>query len=185
MNARFELVVVTSADGFIGRTPGQAPQTWASAEEQEIFFTHVAAADWAIMGRGTHKAADRPDRRRIILSSQLGTVAPGRWRRPTQLWLDPHGVSPRALPDLVAGTAPLRKGLILGGTRVHDWFHDHGAIDRVYLMIEPVRFGGGLPVFSSQTAGDPVAAFAERGYRTVEETTLNAAGTRYLTMERA
>ena len=59
----FTLTVVTSADGYIARAPDDPPQNWASAEEQALFFADVEAADWAIMGRHTHEAADRPDRR--------------------------------------------------------------------------------------------------------------------------
>lgn len=185
MTARFQLAVVTSADGFIARAPGEPPQAWASAEEQDIFFAHVEAADWAIMGRGTHEAADRPDRHRVILSVTQGAPAPGLWRRPTQLWLDPDALAPGALPALVGNVAPLTTGLILGGTLVHDWFLTHGAIDRVFLTVEPVRFGTGLPVFSGQQAQHPVEIFSSRGFVVAAEETLNTAGTRYLTLERA
>ncbi|MEM9250186.1 MAG: hypothetical protein AAGB05_16015, partial [Pseudomonadota bacterium] len=46
---RLKLVVVASLDGFIARGPGHPPSDWASAEEQELFFAEVDAADWTIM----------------------------------------------------------------------------------------------------------------------------------------
>lgn len=172
----FTLTVVTSRDGFIARAGDHAPQSWASPEEQALFFRDVEAADWAVMGRRTHEAADRPDRRRIVFS----TSAPEpHWRRPTQLWLDPAGLGPDDLPALVAPVHPLRHGAILGGTAVHDWFHRAGRIDRVQLTVEPVSFGAGLTVFSGE-AGPAEEVLARLGYRLAEERVLNPAGTRLL-----
>jgi len=178
--ARFTLTIVTSRDGYIARAFDHAPQAWASPEEQVLFFSGVEAADWAIMGRNTHEAADRPDRRRIVFSSSRRG-----WIRPTQLWIDPEEHRPEDLAGLVSHVHPLRDGLILGGTRVHDWFHRHGAIDRIHLTIEPVDFGGGLPIFPGQTLRDPVAVFRQAGYRIVAERLLNEQGTRFLDLEPA
>ncbi|NNE87095.1 MAG: hypothetical protein HKN27_03385 [Silicimonas sp.] len=171
----FTLTVATSRDGFISRTTNEPPQDWASAEEQELFFRDVEAADWAIMGRNTHQAADKPHRRRIIFSSKVSG-----WQRPTQLWLDPAGLTECDLAGAVADVYRMEKVLILGGTRVHDWFLAHRAIHKVHLTIEPVTFGQGLPVFSAQTSNDPAAVFRQAGFEVSSETVLNGAGTRYL-----
>lgn len=174
---RFTLTVVTTDDGFIARHPGDAPHLWASPEEQALFFADVEAADWGVMGRGTHAAADRPDRRRIVFSGRAG---PGDWRRPTQLWLDPAELTPGDLAGLVAPVRPLEQGIILGGTRVHDWFLAHGAIDRVHLTVEPVSFGAGLPLFTGH--GGPAERVLETlGFRPEAERRLNAGGTRLVT----
>jgi len=82
----FTLLVVASADGLIGRHPGHSPADWASAEEQALFLSAVDAADWSVMGRGTHETAFRPQRRRIVFSRSA--PAP-QWRAPAHLWLDP------------------------------------------------------------------------------------------------
>lgn len=171
----FTLTVATSADGFISRSTDEPPQAWASAEEQTLFFRDVEAADWAVMGRNTHDAADRPNRRRIIFS----TTKSG-WHRPTQLWLNPDHVMPRDLADMVTHVYPLKQGLILGGTRVHDWFLTHNAIDRVHLTVEPVLFGDGLGIFTNQQHRDPIAEFTSRGFQVESDVALNAQGTRYL-----
>lgn len=171
---QFTLTVATSSDGFISRSTDEPPQAWASAEEQALFFRDVEAADWAIMGRNTHLAADKPTRRRVVFSTHVTG-----WQRPSQLWLDPGDLTPRDLPALVGDVHPLEKGLILGGTRVHDWFLHHRAIDRVHLTIEPVRFGDGLPVFSEQLSEDPIEIFVQAGFAVQSDVALNAAGTRY------
>ncbi len=169
----FCLTVVSSADGFIARDSKDAPQTWACAEEQRLFFADVNAADWAIMGRNTHEAADKPERHRIVFSrTQSG------WQRPTQLWLDPADMTPVDLVGAVGEIRPLLAGLILGGTTVHDWFLSHDAIDRVHLTIEPVTFGTGLPMFSAHS-GAPGAVLSAAGFRKVQDDPLNEAGSRY------
>ena len=178
MHPHFTLTVVASADGFIARHPGDAPHLWASPEEQVLFFADVEAADWGVMGRGTHEAADRPDRRRVVFSSKGGG-----WRRPTQLWLDPADLTPVDLAALVADVRPLERGIVLGGTRVHDWFLERAAIDRVHLTVEPVHFGTGLPIFTGQEGDDPIAVFGAAGFASVHERALNATGTRFLVLE--
>ncbi len=174
---QFTLAVVASRDGFIARAPDHPPQAWASAEEQDLFFAQVEAADWAIMGRHTHLAADKPDRRRIIFSTRTAG-----WQRPTQLWLDPTLLTPADLAPLVSDFHPLQTGLILGGTTVHDWFHAYAAIDLVKLTIEPVTFGTGLPIFSDQRQSDPLAVFQTRGYHVQDDRALNPQGTRLITL---
>ncbi|ROU03309.1 dihydrofolate reductase family protein [Histidinibacterium lentulum] len=175
MRPRFTLVVVTSRDGFIGRTPTESPHTWASPEEQRLFLSEVAAADWAVMGRRTHEAADRPDRRRIVFSGAAGA---GDWRRPGQLWLDPATLAPADLEALVSDVHPLKAGLILGGTRVHDWFLAHDAIDEVHLTVEPLTFDTGLPLFGAHR-GDPRSLLPALGFTSTGETPLNPGGTAY------
>ena len=170
----FTLTVATSSDGFIARATDDAPQSWASPEEQSLFFRDVEAADWAIMGKNTHLAADKPDRRRVIFSSKTNG-----WQRGSQFWCDPADMQPSDLAAKVHGVHPLRNGLILGGTRVHDWFLTKNAIHRVNLTIEPVTFVKGLPVFSDQSGTDPLGIFTERGFRVLSQSTLNAGGTEY------
>ena len=171
----FTLTVATSTDGFISRSTDEPPQVWASDEEQDLFLRDVEAADWSIMGRNTHEAAERPDRYRIVFSKKKSG-----WLRPNQLWIDPADLSPKELAERVAHIRPLSDGLILGGTRVHDWFLKHRAIHKVHLTIEPILFGSGLGVFSNQSETDPLEVFENRGFFVQSETRLNVNGTRYL-----
>lgn len=176
MRATFTLLVVCTADGFIARHPGHNPVEWASPEEQELFLSAVDGSDWGIMGRGTHEAADKPHRRRIVFSS---AAARPEWRRPGQVWIDPAGLSPDDLPAIVARVRPMREGLVLGGTNVHDWFLRAGRIDRVSLTVEPVEFGTGLPLFSDAT-GPADEVLKRLGFRRRRSRALNDTGTRLI-----
>lgn len=173
--ARFVLMAVTSLDGFMARAVGEPPSAWQSPEEMEMFANAVAAADWCVMGRDTHEAAPRTDRRRVIFSRAGGA---GDWRAPNQLWVDPATTTPDGLALLVGGVRPMREALILGGRGVHAWFLEHGRIDEVRLSVEPVMFGEGVPVFEGDGAQDPVEIFRQRGFQARGETRLNRAGLR-------
>jgi len=133
------------------------------------------------MGRGTHEAAPRPDRRRVVFSTAAeGGMA---WRAVNHLWVDPARA---ALDDVLAEletVRPPRDLGILGGSRVHDWFHGRGLIDQVALSIEPVRFGAGLPIFTDQTERDPLETFVSRGYAVRAASRLNDAGTVFVRLE--
>jgi dihydrofolate reductase len=177
--ARYSLVVVASSDGFIARTAGHAPADWQSPEEQAFFLKTVAAADWSVLGRTTHEAAFRTDRRRIVFSH---SAPKPEWRSPTHLWLDPATISVDDLAALVAPVWPMGIGLVLGGADVAAWFLERGRIDEVLLSIEPVRFGTGLPIFPGDGAGDPVDLVRRRGFEVRSERALNAGGTRLVTL---
>ncbi len=177
---RFTLLVVATADGFIARAPGHTPAGWASGEEQTLFMDAVDAADWGVLGRTTHEAAFRPNRRRIVFSRAVETPV---WREQMHLWVNPETLNPADLAALVAERRPMREALILGGALVHDWFHGHGRVDSVALTIEPIRFGAGLPIFGDQIAQDPVEAFLEKGYALRGEQRLNRIGTRLLALD--
>lgn len=175
----FTLTVAATEDGFIARAPGHPPSDWCSPEEQALFFEDVEAADWSVMGRGTHEAAPRAKRRRIVFSSKIAG-----WQTECQFWCDPNEVSIEDLAQEVAKVHVFRRGLILGGTRVHDWFRDRDAIDRVHLTIEPVTWGAGLPIFTGAEGCDPLDVFARLGFDKIEERRLNADGTMWYHLER-
>ncbi|MCB2010589.1 MAG: dihydrofolate reductase family protein [Geminicoccaceae bacterium] len=178
---RFELLVVASADGFIGRRSGHNPSSWASPEEQHHFLASVDRADWSFMGRRTDEEAPREDRRRVIFSTSASGLD---WCSPTRLRVDPRSTGIEAMIEAIGTRHPARNCLVLGGTRVHDWFLARALIDRVVLTIEPVRFGSGMPIVSN-IGGEPDAVMRRLGFRRTDSRKLNAGGTRLETFEPA
>ena len=176
----FTLTAVVSADGFIARRAGEHPAGWASAEEQARFLAAVSGYDWAFMGRTTHQTAFRTDRRRVVFSR---TAQGLEWREKTHLWVNPDRVAWAEILAALTPVRPPRRCIVLGGAAVHDWFFARDLIDRIELTVEPLRFGGGLPLLAGQS-GDVVAELARRGFSAVDEERLNAQGTRLLTLAR-
>jgi dihydrofolate reductase len=180
MPTTFTLTAVVSADGFIGRRPGEHPGSWASAEEQARFLAEVPGYDWAFMGRTTHETAFREDRRRVVFSRTARGLD---WRHESHLWVDPDEVPLSEILAALEPVRPPRRCIVLGGAAVHDWFLERDLIDRIELTIEPLRFGSGLPLLTGQS-GDPVAALAARGFAVLDEQQLNMQGTRLLLLTR-
>ncbi len=135
------LLAVTSLDGYIAKHSGHAPATWASPEEQDHFLTRMDQMDWSVMGRVTHEAAFRPNRKRVVFST---LPEKPEWRTENHLWLNPDGNIQDTVMDQFVGASSVA---LLGGTRVHDWFLERNLIDVIELSVEPVVFGAGLPLF--------------------------------------
>jgi dihydrofolate reductase len=176
----FTLTAVVSADGFIARRAGEHPGSWASAEEQARFLAEVARHDWAFMGRITHETALRQDRRRVVFSRGATGLD---WRTARHLWVDPAKVALDAILAALDPVWPPRRCIVLGGTTVHDWFLEHGLIDRIELTIEPLGFGTGLPLLSGQP-DDLTAELVRRGFMLTLRQDLNPQGTRLLVLTR-
>lgn len=178
---QFELVVVTSMDGYIARFSGEAISLWTSPEEQARFRGCFAKIDWSFMGRVTHNQVFNPDRRRVIFSH---ASAIPEWRHVNHLWLDPDKIALDEMLALIGARHPARRNLILGGTGVHDWFWHAGLIDSVQLAIEPVEFGGGVELFSGQGGTPPLDMFRDRGFRLLSSDQLNVGGSVWHTLSR-
>jgi dihydrofolate reductase len=165
-------LAVASADGFIARHVGHSPAEWASGEEQRRFLDIMARLDWAFMGRHTHEAAYRPDRRRVIFSRAADGMA---WQGPNHLVVNPERVP---LEDILTAVRPRGPCGILGGAAVYGYFLDRNRVDRIDLTIEPVLFGSGLPLLPATSWGDVPAFLLSRGFTaTGIAQRLNADGT--------
>jgi dihydrofolate reductase len=173
------MTVVASMDGFIARHSGEKCDFWGSSGNRALFHGDLEAADWTIIGRQTHEANPRPERRRVVFTSSDSVSC----NRPTQVCVDPSGLEPADLARIVEPVRPMRRALIVGGTRVYDWFRSHDAIDRVHLTIEPVCFNSGLAIFSDLPSGGPLRTFAKAGYEPVYDRPINEKGTRFLILE--
>lgn len=140
-DVKISLLAVLSEDGFMAQYSGHAPSSWASKEEQDYFFGRMDGMDWSFMGRNTHEAAFREDRKRVVFSNQVPRYE---WRSDCHLWVNPQAVSYTQILDIIQ---PTGECALLGGTRVHDWFLAAGQIDVIELSFEPISLGAGLPLF--------------------------------------
>lgn len=177
----FELVAAVSIDGFLGRHSGESVLSWSSREEQERFRACLADHDWAFMGRITHEQVFRTDRWRVIFSSAATTPT---WREPRHLWINPAQSNLAELIELMRTRHPVSHCLVLGATRVHDWFLQQDRIDRIQLAIEPIEFGVGIPLFSDQPGLAPLTYLEQRGFHATSQEILNNQGTTWNILDR-
>lgn len=149
---RLTLIAAQSVDGFITfhDTPGSA---FTSSADKSFFREALKEFDCCIMGSTTYAEA-REAIRGNLMQGRLRVVLT---RHPDQFAGDvqPGAVefTDRSPASLVAHIEErgCRKGVLLGGSRVHSLFLEAGLVGELWLTIEPVLFGKGTPLLNAAT----------------------------------
>ena len=139
-------IAAVSSDGFIAQESSQISTSWTSKEDGRWFNQRTKEAKLVVMGSATFATIGRPlpDRKTIVLSSQSAS----------KLGIDQFGDAVQVMP---ANPAPViewatEQGFselaVCGGSRVYQLFLSF--LETLYLTVEPVKFGSGVPLFASQ-----------------------------------
>ncbi|MBI5466311.1 MAG: dihydrofolate reductase [Candidatus Kerfeldbacteria bacterium] len=142
----FTALAVTAIDGKIARYPGHLSD-WASPEDKDALHAELDRSDVVVVGRATYELVkDRLDSRDCLVftRSVKGLVRQGEHC----LYCNADQVN---LADVLVQYG-YKRVAILGGTQVYSWFLKHNLIDELYLTIEPLVFGAGLPLFATEVA---------------------------------
>jgi dihydrofolate reductase len=136
------LIAAMSADGKIAQSQDQLSLDWTSKEDTRFFVEKTKEAGVVIMGRKTFDTIGKPlkGRRIIVMTRQPDLSFDGEGVEYTTLQprelvikLESEGVSTLALA---------------GGSMIYGAFLQAGLVTDLYLTIEPVMFGGGVPLAS-------------------------------------
>ena len=134
------LIAAISADGKIAEKTDQSSLDWTSKEDTRFFIDKTKEAGTVVMGRKTFATINKPlkGRRLIVMPRDTSkeTPMPGvefTAEEPTTLVrrLEHEGVAELALA---------------GGASIYGQFLRAGLVTDVYLTIEPILFGGGVPL---------------------------------------
>lgn len=139
---RVFIIAAITADGFIGRDAGHLAD-WTSPEDKKLFVRLTKEAGTMVMGAKTFATIGRalPGRKTIVYSRNPQSVAQkdveGTSESPTALIvrLEEEGVQSLA---------------VCGGASIYGQFMAAGVVDELYLTIEPVLFGSGVPLFDQE-----------------------------------
>lgn len=135
------LIAAVTVDGFIGKHSGHFPD-WTSPEDTAFFVERTKQAGVMVMGATTYqvlvdKGRTLPGRRTLVYTRspekfdpQLETVSE-----------DPQSLIQRLAQEGVAELA------ICGGSSIYGLFLEAGVVDELFITIEPVVFGQGIPLF--------------------------------------
>jgi dihydrofolate reductase len=133
------IIAAVTADGFIERM-GEHGAEWTSKPDKKFFMDRTKAAGTIVMGSTTFESIGKalPGRRNIVLSRSKK--------------YDGIETSSESPTELVAqlekeGLAELA---VCGGTSIYTSFMKAGVIDTLYLTVEPIIFGKGLPLFNDR-----------------------------------
>ncbi len=141
---KITLIAAISADGKIAQSSNHLSLDWTSKEDTRFFVEKTKEVGAVVMGRKTFETIGRPlkDRRTIVMSSTGGSETEkfeGRdgveWTRET-----PAELVARLSAKGLAGLA------VCGGATVYSQFLAAGLVDELFLTVEPVLFGAGVPL---------------------------------------
>jgi dihydrofolate reductase len=152
-------IAAMSADGYIARAP-RDDVSWSSPEDKRMFAATSRHAGVIVMGRKTFDSmpAPLPDRLQVVMTSTPANYQslPGHVEftanNPQTILRD---LAERQFQEVVIG----------GGGAVYAQFVGAGLVDELWLTVEPLLFGAGVPLLQ----GTPM----ERRMRLVSVTQLS------------
>lgn len=134
------LVAAMSADGKIAEHTDQSSLDWTSKEDTQFFIAKTKEAGTVIMGRKTFATFNRPlkGRRLIVLTKnpEAEALLPG---------VEFTSEAAAALLTRLAAEG-VQAVVIGGGASVYGQFLQAGLVTELFLTIEPILFGGGVPL---------------------------------------
>ena len=132
--------VAASVDGRIALDNKKLPD-WTSREDWRFFQKQLAKADAVVVGRTTYELAATRLRRRTtyVLTSRVPTTR----RRGTVTFINPQNVS------LTTVLSRYKTVAVIGGGFVYRTMLNAGLLDELYVTIEPLLLGRGVPMIAS------------------------------------
>jgi dihydrofolate reductase len=140
---RVFLIAAQSADGFIGLDSQHRSLDWRSKADAELFIRLTKEAGVLVMGSktdNTFRIKRTPPGRRLIVYTNHPESIQGEGVETTNE--TPQELVARLEREGAPGLA------VCGGAIVNSLFMDSKLVQEVYLTVEPVFFGQGVPLFS-------------------------------------
>jgi len=169
---RIEGYVIVSADGMLANADRVMPMELKFEGDAKFFTAALDRADLIVHGRHSHEGqANSPQRKRVVLTRSIGTIAPDPSNPRATLW-NPAGASFESACE----QAGVRSGTvaIIGGPAVFGMFMDR--YDTFWLsQAKRVRLPGGEPCFPGVPAKSPQQILAAHGLKAGEAQILDGA----------
>ncbi len=150
------IIAAVSANGFLSHSEAES-SGWTSKADKRFFKEATSAGKGVIIvGRKTFETIPNglPGRQMIVI-----TRNPERFR-------DTAGIAFRSdpvetlLPELEA--QGFTECWIAGGGQVYTYFLSKRSVDEIYLTVEPVLFGRGVPFLSELSGDAPLSLVSHR-----------------------
>ncbi|MEK7608044.1 MAG: dihydrofolate reductase family protein [Patescibacteria group bacterium] len=141
------LYMAVTANGFVADEAGDT--SWVSSKDWENFKVLAKRTGNVVVGRGTYDVMVKdgtfpiPDCLNVVMTSNIPETSPG-----TNVFFSDQSIE-ETLEELE------KKGfnevLVAGGGELNGSFMSDGLFDEIYLTVEPVVFGRGVPLFGVGT----------------------------------
>jgi dihydrofolate reductase len=149
------IIAAVSKDGFIARDEKDNPFKWTSKEDKESFINLTKDAGVVIVGSKTFTTFPKP------LKDRLNIVYSRSWKFEGEN-VETTSDKPRSLLGKLKRRG-YKKAAVIGGAEIYKMFFESGMIDKIYLTVEPIEFGTGIPFFKGNI---------EDGFKLVKEETV-------------
>ena len=118
---------------------------WTSKEDKKFLRGFLNTCDAVIVGRNTYETARKPLSRRncIVLTRKVRGI---KEESSNLAFCNPT----KKLLSAYFKKRGWKKICVLGGTQTYTYCLQNGFLDELYLTIEPVVFGRGLPLFEGK-----------------------------------
>ncbi|TSC55390.1 MAG: Dihydrofolate reductase [Parcubacteria group bacterium Gr01-1014_18] len=135
-------IAAQSLDGYISPAAETSTMTWVSAEDKAFFRQFTRECGVVVMGRKTYDTIRKPlpDRLNIVM-----TCDPLKCESIPGVIEFTSSTPFEILKNLE--TRKFEKVAVIGGSGVYTSFAKENLIDELYLTIEPILFGRGIPMF--------------------------------------
>lgn len=140
------LVAAMSADGFIARSANDRSFDWTSSEDKQFYVETIKRTRAVIMGATTFKTFTKYPRglRYVVYSSTPESfINP----KPDVIQATATNQAPAEVLTQLAAEG-FTEVAICGGSSIYTLFLQAGLVDHLYLTVEPVLFGRGVPLLS-------------------------------------
>ncbi len=136
------LIAAVSADGKIAQSQDQLSLDWTSKEDLRFFIEKTKEIGVVIMGRKTFDTIGKPlkDRQLVVMtrSPEGYEVMEG---------VEFTSETPQEILRRLEGLG-LKSVVLAGGSSIYSKFLHDGLVTDVYLTVEPILFGQGVPLAS-------------------------------------
>ena len=145
------LLAAISANGKIAEHEGQTSLDWTSKEDLRFFVEKTKEIGVLIMGRKTFETIGKPlkGRRTIVMTREKGQTGekgnrPGP-QTPSEGMVEFINEQPRELLERLQKEG-IESVVVAGGSSIYSQFLKEGLVTEMFLTVEPVLFGDGVPL---------------------------------------
>lgn len=138
------IIAAITVDGFIARDQNQRSIDWTSPEDSKMYRQVTQAAGVTIYGSRTFDTIMRglPGRKTIVMTSHPETYAN----------IENVEATTDSAVDIMRRLEQegQEQVAVCGGATIYHQFLQAGLVDEIYLTIEPLLFGEGVPLISDK-----------------------------------
>lgn len=147
-NVHVFIIAAISVDGFISPAVSTSSITWTSQGDKHFFGERTKQARVLVMGRTTFETIGRPlkDRLVVVMSSQ---PKPEQYTQFDDSQVRFSSDSPEQIVQTLTAEG-FTELAICGGSSIYAQFMKAGLVNRLYLTVEPIAFGKGIPLFKEE-----------------------------------